>query len=309
MKVRSARRRKTGTFRTQARHAELQRAVLAWYARSGRSFPWRTNRTPYRVIVAELMLQQTQADRVVAYFQRFLTRFPSFASLARASRGDVLTLWSGLGYNRRAIYLHEMAKVVTDRFHGRFPRDLDTIQSLPGIGPYTARAVIAFSFNEPTHASDVNIDRIVGRVSAKDTRGSEAFEKVFGAITHSADLHDAMMDIGATICTARMARCDACPLQAHCRSAGRVQIAPKAKRTSKGSLSAATPRRLVRGAIVRHLVEQQRATQQELERVAVAVFPELSPAEVEDALTSLVREQLVVSVGRQFSLPGQGMVQ
>jgi A/G-specific adenine glycosylase len=169
-----------------------------WFATNARDLPWRRTRDPYAILVSEVMLQQTQVDRVVPRYLAWLGRWPTVESLAAAASSDVIREWQGLGYNRRAVNLHRAARVVTE---GGWPRDLTT---LPGVGPYTAAAVRCFAFDEDVLPVDVNIERVQRR-----TRHS-----------FSSRSAQALMDLGATVCLARVPRCDACPLVAECPSRG-----------------------------------------------------------------------------------------
>ncbi|MGZ6696343.1 MAG: A/G-specific adenine glycosylase [Solirubrobacteraceae bacterium] len=180
--------------------------LLKWYAREARDLPWRQTSDPYRVLVSELMLQQTQVSRVVPRYEAWLERWPTAAALAAASREEVLAAWVGLGYNRRALALWRAARIVARE---GWPEDLT---ELPGVGPYTAAAVGSFAFGRHEVAVDVNVARVLDRLGAP-------LEPPQG---RAADFNQAMMELGATVCTARVARCDACPLAAGCSSAGRV---------------------------------------------------------------------------------------
>ena len=160
--------------------------------------PWRQTRDPYAILVSEVMLQQTQVQRVVPRYERWLRRWPTVAALAAASRADVIREWQGLGYNRRAVNLHRAAQVVTE---AGWP---DELTDLPGVGPYTADAVRAFAFGERVLPRDTNVLRIIARTG-------HAFDS---------DCAQALMDLGRTICIARLPRCGACPLAAGCRSRG-----------------------------------------------------------------------------------------
>ena len=172
-------------------------ALLRWYGREARDLPWRRTRDPWAILVSEVMLQQTQASRVVPYYERFLQRFPDPSSCAGAPAAEVLRSWSGLGYNRRALALHRAAAVIAA--HG-WPQDLE---DLPGVGSYTAAAVASFAFGAPGLAVDTNVRRVLARTGLR-----------VGAPTPA--LNQALMELGATVCTARGPRCAACPLAEDC---------------------------------------------------------------------------------------------
>jgi A/G-specific adenine glycosylase len=202
-------------------------ALLAWYARHGRThLPWRTTRDPYRIVVSESMLQQTQVERVIPLYEAFVARFPSFAALAAADAGDVVRAWRGLGYNSRAVRLHALARAVVERHGGVLPRETEALRALPGIGAYTAAAVRAFAFELDDAAVDVNLRRVIHRVAfglehppRADARALDTL--ALAAVPHGAahDWNSAMMDLGATLCTARAARCLVCPLREGCAAA------------------------------------------------------------------------------------------
>ena len=176
----------------------METELLAWYGRQARDLPWRRTRDPYAILVSEVMLQQTQVERVVPRYERWLDRWPTVEALAAASAAEVIVEWQGLGYNRRAISLHRAAAHVAD--HG-WPADLTV---LPGVGPYTAAAVRNFAFREDVLPRDVNVERI-------ERRSAHAFS---GAAAQ------ALMDLGATVCLSRVPRCEACPLAEGCPSVG-----------------------------------------------------------------------------------------
>lgn len=204
----------------------FQASLLSWYARHGRDLPWRHTTDPYRILVSEFMLQQTQVDRVIPKYAAWLAAFPDWERLAAASRADVLKLWSGLGYNNRAVRLHALAKLVVEQHGGALPETEEGLIALPGIGPYTAGALMAFAHNKPGKCIDVNIERIIRRVKyPKNKRdiAKKAIEEEFlasfppGKATVYAN---ALMDLGSLICTATKPKCDACPVRAECKSAG-----------------------------------------------------------------------------------------
>jgi A/G-specific adenine glycosylase len=224
--------------------AALRRPLLRWYGRSARSLPWRRTRDPYAILVSEVMLQQTQVSRVLPAYTAFLRRFPTLAALAGAALGDVLRVWSGLGYNRRARDLHRIA-----RLH---PRDLpptrEALDALPGIGAYTAGAVSCFSRGERVAFADTNIRRVLGRAllgRIATEREAVALDERLLPRTGPDRWHHALMDLGATVCLSRAPRCEVCPIAPACRSRGRA--APPAPRRQSAF---DTSDRRVRGRII-----------------------------------------------------------
>jgi A/G-specific adenine glycosylase len=188
---------------------------LAWTARTRRDLPWRRTRDPWAVLVSELMLQQTQVPRVIPRYQAFLVRFPDPSACAAAPVGAVVEAWAGLGYNRRAVHLHRAATAVVHHHGGRLPDDLDGLLSLPGIGPYTARAVLTFAYERPVGVVDTNAARVLARAVA-GRRLSAAEVQAHADRLVPADRSwawsQAMLDLGATVCKSRMPRCEECPL-------------------------------------------------------------------------------------------------
>ena len=202
--------------------ATLQRAVLDWFARSGRDLPWRQTRDPYHILVAETMLQQTQVERVVPKYHEFLRTFPAIAELAAASVGEVIRAWAGLGYNRRAVNLQRAAQAAVERFGGQLPADLGLLQSLPGVGRYTAAAVACFAFEQRVPVVETNIRRVLSRVAGQPTLSErDAWALAAAALPEAAwAWNQALMDIGAMLCTARAPRCLLCPAFEACATRG-----------------------------------------------------------------------------------------
>jgi len=205
--------------------AEFGPRLLAWFAREGRKdLPWQHDPTPYRVWVSEIMLQQTQVATVIPYFERFMQRFPDVATLAAAELDEVLHLWSGLGYYARARNLHEAARVIVREFGGEFPRDITVLQRLPGIGKSTAGAILALSLQQHHAILDGNVRRVLARCFAVEGwPGERAVDtrlwELSAACTPRDGVHhytQAIMDLGATVCTRAKAACDRCPLQDLC---------------------------------------------------------------------------------------------
>ena len=199
-------------------------ALLAWYERVRRPLPWRFTRDPYALLVSEVMLQQTQALRVVPYYERWLSRFPDVVALAEAPVRDVLSLWSGLGYNRRALALQSAARVVAE--HG-WPSDLTT---LPGVGPYTAAAVASFAWDAQVVAVDTNVRRVLERRDGVVRGPRELAERAASLLPvgRAATFNQAMMELGATVCRPRAPLCGSCPVAPGCH--GPLPAAPRGKR-------------------------------------------------------------------------------
>jgi A/G-specific adenine glycosylase len=220
----------------------LQRRLLAWFCAHKRDLPWRASRDPYRIWVAEVMLQQTRIAAVLPYYHRFLKQFPTVESLARAPQGKVLQLWSGLGYYSRARNLHRAAKEISARHDGKFPRSLEAALALPGIGRYTAAAVLSIAYDRPLAVLDGNVARVLARLGAirGDLRAPARWRQLGATaqqiLAHGAhgDWNQALMELGETICTPQIPRCAACPVSRLClaraRNLTREIPAPRRKR-------------------------------------------------------------------------------
>ena len=193
----------------------IQGAVLAWGETARRDLPWRRTRDAWAVLVSEIMLAQTQVARVVPKWEAFLARWPDAAACARAPVGEVIAAWTGLGYNRRAVFVHRAATAITARHGGTVPADLEGLTSLPGVGAYTGRAVLAFAFEQPVGVVDTNAARVLARAVAGRTLATGEAQARADALVppgRAWDWNQAMLDLGATVCTARRPACDACPL-------------------------------------------------------------------------------------------------
>ncbi|HEX2171454.1 MAG TPA: A/G-specific adenine glycosylase [Dehalococcoidia bacterium] len=201
--------------------------ILSWYARHGRDLPWRQTRDPYAILVAEVMLQQTGVERVLPKFAEFLAAYPTIQSLAAAPRAEVIRRWAPLGYNLRAVRLHEIAQVAVRDFGGALPPDRDALRQLRGIGDYTAGAIACFAFGDDRAFLDTNIRRVLGRIfHGGDLPKTAAGERRARAIADAAlprgrvyDWHQALMDLGATVCRATAPACLICPVRDFCRYA------------------------------------------------------------------------------------------
>jgi A/G-specific adenine glycosylase len=198
------------------------RKLLAWYKRNGRDLPWRDTRNPYAILVSEFMLQQTQVSRVLEYFPRFMARFPTIDSLARSRPKAVMEQWDGLGYYARARNLHALAKEVVRRHDGTLPDTPEELRILPGVGRYTAGAVACFAFEKPVAAVDTNVKRVLSRVfDAKDVwKLADTMMPRDGK--RAWRFNQAMMELGALVCTARAPKCPECPVRHDCRYTARL---------------------------------------------------------------------------------------
>ncbi len=242
-------------------------ALLVWFARHGRSeLPWRTERNPYRIVVSEFMLQQTQVDRVVPIFEKFVALWPTFEALAAASQADAVRAWKGLGYNSRAVRLHRLARVVCERHAGVLPQAEGELRALPGVGSYTARAIAAFAFDADVAAVDTNVRRIVHRTQLGIEWPPRATSAELDALASALvprgggfAFNSALMDLGATLCTARAPKCLLCPLQRSCAAApiDAAELARRAARIREPSLAARVPfertARFARGRVIDRL--------------------------------------------------------
>ncbi|MEM6329796.1 MAG: A/G-specific adenine glycosylase [Planctomycetota bacterium] len=222
---------------------QLRRRLLAWYQRNARDLPWRADRDPYRVWLSEVMLQQTQVETVKPYFARFLEAFPSVADLAAAEEQQVLRLWEGLGYYRRARALHAAAKRITQEHGGVFPSDLATLRKLPGVGRYTAGAIRSIAFDLPAPILEANTIRLLTRLTAYGgDPTSTAGQKRLWAVAEEllprrrvSQFNQALMELGALVCTPKLPRCDTCPTATlcHAKRAGSIHtLKPTTKRQS-----------------------------------------------------------------------------
>ena len=221
-----------------ARNASL----LSWYHEHARALPWRDIDDPYRTLVSEVMLQQTQVDRVVPKFTSFIARWPTVEPLAVADPADVLEAWSGLGYNTRALRLLEAARIIAS---SRWPTMPDDLQHLPGIGPYTAAAIASIAFDYQTPAIDTNIRRVLSRWIGIHLDGKELTEAATAVVGHPAgDWNQAMMDLGATLCRPCDPACSSCPVMSWCADPD-IYDAPAKQGAFRGS------NRELRGALVR----------------------------------------------------------
>jgi A/G-specific adenine glycosylase len=283
---------------------EVRARLLAWYGANRRDLPWRRTRDPYRILIAEYLLQRTRIVSGTPYYDRFLERFPTVQDLAAAPLDDVLAVWEGLGFYRRARNLHTAARVIVDRFAGEIPHSFEELESLPGIGPYTAGAVASIAFGIPVPAVDGNVTRVIARLfRIRDDVRTAAMGRRIGGIAGSlvpsenpGAFNQAMMELGAIVCTPTSPSCGRCPLESLClaRAAGEEGELPVASRASS------TPIIPVAFALV-----ESRGNVLLVRRPAGALLGGLwglpggethSKKGERDALRAMVREQAGVSV-------------
>ncbi len=253
-------------------------ALFAWYLDQQRTLPWRGETDPYRILVSEVMLQQTQASRVVPFYERFVTRFPNVDALASAVLQDVLDAWTGLGYNSRALRLREAARIVKEN---GWPTTPEALSELPGVGPYTAAAVASFAFGAQVPAVDTNLRRVLSRWYGESLNGAALEAAAKTALGEPAgDWNQAMMDLGAMVCLPKSPRCTICPVKDWC-SGPAAYRPPTAQGRFEGSA------RQLRGAIIRTLVRHTATIEEIVQQTG------FSAVETEAALTDLISEDLI----------------
>jgi A/G-specific adenine glycosylase len=215
--------------------APLRKRLLAWYDTHARDLPWRENRDPYRVWLSEIMLQQTRVAAVIEHYREFLRRFPTVQKLAAAREASVLAAWSGLGYYRRARMLHAAARVIVREWGGKFPATAEGWRELPGIGRYTAAAIASISFGEPVAVVDGNVERVLQRLSGARIMGEDLWRAAENLLDRErpGDFNQAMMELGATVCTPRAPLCLTCPVVGLCATRGEMANPVKALRQKK----------------------------------------------------------------------------
>lgn len=283
----------------------IQHVLLEWFAGVARDLPWRRTRETWAILVSETMLQQTQVSRVLPKYEAFLKRFPDVQSCAKAPSGDVIRLWNGLGYNRRALALHAAAQRVVEIHGGTFPETYDELLALPGVGPYTARAVMVFAYEQHHAVVDTNVARIVARCVAGRVLKSNEVQQIADDLVpegHSWRWNQAMLDFGATVCTKRSPNCVACPLEKPCvwRSEGGVDPAIGSAGTSAKQSPFAGSDRQGRGRLISAL----RVASVHRDDLARVMGWSNDQQRAERVLAGLIAERLVVDTQDVLELPG-----
>lgn len=213
----------------------LRTQLLAWYDVHARDLPWRETRDPYRVWLSEIMLQQTRVAAVISHYHEFLRRFPTVEKLARAREASVLAAWSGLGYYRRARMMRAAAKIVALTMKGKFPTTAEELRALPGIGRYTAAAIASIAFGEPVAVVDGNVERVLQRISGRTLAPKDLWQQAEQLLDRErpGDFNQAMMELGATVCTPRGPSCLTCPVVQLCTTRGEIMATTKAVQQKK----------------------------------------------------------------------------
>jgi len=295
--------------------AALQMGLLGWYAANRRDLPWRQTRDPYRILLAEMMLQQTQVPRVLPRWHAWLERFPTLEALAAAPTADVLREWSGLGYNSRAVRLQAVARHVVAEYGGTMPRDVPTLLALPGIGAYTARAIACFAYEQDVPVLDTNVKRVLHRVllgpdvpkPLVNDRQLWALAERTVPVGRGYDWNQGLMDFGSLICTARKPACLVCPLRPICRAARQIGTAlaeqqGARRRAGRGDAPVAVPftstARFFRGRILRALGAQPANEGLLLDALGGQIKPDYTAAErpwLHGLVAALHRDGLVTA--------------
>jgi A/G-specific adenine glycosylase len=282
------------------RNDRIAVALLKWGSDTLRDLPWRRTRNPWRVLVSEVMLQQTSVARVLPKFEAFINEFPTPHDLASAPLGDALRLWSGLGYPRRCRNLREAARVLHEEFNGEFPESVDVLLTLPGVGQYTSRAVLAFAFEHDVAVVDTNVSRVLSRLEGRALKAKELQVLADSFVPQGLgwEWNQVMMDFGARHCTARQPQCAQCPLRQLCVWKGEgVDPAPASAGASKPQGRFEGSDRQARGRAMRAVADGV---------TTLAALTKTMGVEEDRArslVSALVDEGLLVRSGKRFTLP------
>ncbi len=282
----------------------VHRSILTWYGQVGRDLPWRRTRDPYAIAVSEVMLQQTQVDRVKPKFLAWRRAWPTTKLLARAPLSAVLKQWSGLGYNSRAMRLRLAARMVMEKYGGRWPRTVAELESLPGFGPYTAAAVATFAYRQRVPVIDTNIRRVIGRIffGVNGAPSQKVLEKKVEEIlpTRRPDLwNHALMDLGAMICVARKPKCETCPVKKLCRAYPQILTTPiTSKKSSLPKFE--TTDRFWRGRVVVMMVKKRHWSLTALHRELQALG-NIDSTRLQRIVDNLVSAGILVRRGKRIT--------
>jgi len=286
-------------------HSRTQDQVLSWWELEYRDFPWRRTRDPWAILVSEFMLQQTQAQRVIPKYETFLRCYPNVLSCSQSTSGAVIELWSGLGYNRRAINLHATAQQIVNRHDGTIPASIDELRSLPGVGEYTARAILSFAFEVDVAVVDVNVKRVLCRYAGEylSNKESQNIADKNLPLNDGWRWNQAMIELGATICTSRKVNCTTCPLRKACAWSKNLEDSDPAlnpKQSPRESKPFQGSDRQGRGRFIEKLRERNVVSK---EIGIIMGWPE-DPTRCKKVLKGLIDDGLVVEKNKgEFSLP------
>lgn len=299
--------KRQGTLKTTERIRAIRSRLLLWYSRHKRDLPWRNTEDPYKIAVSEVMLQQTQVERVVPKYRAWVRSFPTVRSLARAPLLDVMERWSGLGYNNRAVRLRETARAILAHHHGIFPEDVESLKKLPGFGDYTAGAVATFAFAKPVVIIDTNIRRVVGRMmfGVRGPRSERALREAARTMLATRSVRawgHALMDLGAMVCRSAAPKCTICPMRRYCLAYPAIlheRRRPASRRQSPFPHSD----RFWRGRILSALLRRKRTS---VKRIfsRVQSHGKLSQTRFRKILSSLERDSIVAVENGRVGLRG-----
>ena len=284
-------------------HTEQQKALLDWWSVSHRNLPWRETRDPWAIMVSELMLQQTQVTRVIPKYMNFLERFPTPQECSQASPALIIEAWEGLGYNRRALNLHRAASIIVDSYGGVVPDSLDQLLQLPGIGPYTARAILCFAYEKDIGVVDVNTKRVISRIVGELLPPQELQKRADELVPQGQGWiwNQALMDLGSGICKARVVDCANCPLKKFCswRGEGSDPVAYRNK-PKRISIKFEGSDRQGRGRLI-NVLRKRLVVSSELEEV---MGWKGDPKRCERVVSGLIKDGLVeCNTKKEYSLP------
>jgi A/G-specific adenine glycosylase len=256
----------------------ITKSLLKWYRKNSRPLPWRKTHHPYRILVSEIMLQQTQVSRVELKYPEFIRRYPTFLALAHAHPADVIRAWAGMGYNNRALRLRQLAQRVVQDLNGKLPKDTDALQHLPGIGRYTANAIACFAFHQQTAVVDTNVRRVLSRLFPQQAQSMNEWDLAAWILPpgKAFEWNQALMELGGTICTSSNPQCSLCPLHRNCRSAFKIK---KTKKITPKTMQSIIPNRIYRGRVVSALRSLDHHQSMDSQRLARIIKPDIQFSE------------------------------
>lgn len=278
---------------------KFQNTVLKWYENNGRNLPWRNTTNPYHILVSEVMLQQTHIERVIPKYEAFLHQFPSIEALARAPTSEVLRVWSGLGYNRRALFLQKCAQELMHEMN--FPQNEKELKKLHGIGKYTAAAILSFAYNKNVPVIDTNIHLLYKRLFYGSKSHIEALAKKHLPKGKSRHWHNALIDIGTLFCSSKHPRCSDCPLTILCKTAGK-KIKIEATRRKKTVVPFSQSDRIVKGSILKLLMKKNYSAATLHKKIA-EMNVKRSKKKFTEILVQMQKECLVKKKRKAYTLP------